>query len=60
MKARIDAGTDIALIGLWDAQRGANPFGAAEKAAAALEADAAAAHVFLVHTGGDGGGPVDV
>ena len=60
MKARIDAGTDIALIGLWDAQRGASPPSAGEKASDALEADAAAAHVFLVHTGGDGGGPVDV
>jgi hypothetical protein len=62
MKARIDAGTDVAMIGLWDAQRSATPLTPAEskKFADALEADAGQGHVFVVHTGGDGGGPVDL
>src|SRR5512133_1821196 len=45
MKARVDAGTDVAMIGAWDADRGA---------------DAEQGHIFVLHTGADGGGPVDV
>ena len=62
MKTRIDAGTDIAMIGVWDAGRNdsalAGTFG--RKLEQMLEQDCAAAHLFLLRTGGDGGGPVDV
>jgi hypothetical protein len=62
MKARIDAGTDVAMIGAWDAQRASTPFTASELThlSAALEADAAEGHLFLLHTGADGGGPIDL
>jgi hypothetical protein len=62
MKARFDAGTDVAMIGAWDAQRGAQPFTADEfkKLSDTLDADAAEGHIFVLHTGGDGGGPVDI
>src|SRR5688572_27864061 len=62
MKARFDAGTDVAMIGAWDAQRGAQPFSADEyrRLSDTLDADAAEGHVFVVYTGADGGGPVDV
>ena len=62
MKARFDAGTDIAMIGAWDAQRGAQPFSDSEYArlSDALDAEAAQGHIFVLRTGGDGGGPVDV
>jgi len=62
MKTRIEAGTDIAMIGAWDASR--NDTGLAglsgKKLVQSLEADCAAAQLFLLYTGGDGGGPVDV
>ena len=62
MKARIDAGTDVAMIGAWDAQQNATPFTAAEFAdhQHSLERDVSRGALFLIHTGGDGGGPVDV
>jgi hypothetical protein len=62
MKARFDAGTDVAMIGAWDAQRGAQPFTAEEfeQLSDTLDADATEGHVFVLHTGADGGGPVDV
>jgi|SRR5690242_11091779 len=62
MKARFDAGTDVAMIGAWDAERGAQPFSAEEYARLSdtLDADAAAGRIFVLHTGADGGGPVDV
>ena len=62
MKARFDAGTDVAMIGAWDAARGAEPFSAEEfkRLSDTLDADAAAGHIFVLHTGADGGGPVDV
>jgi hypothetical protein len=62
MKTRIEAGTDIAMIGAWDAIR--NDAGLAGvsggKLDPLLKADCAAAHLFLLRTGADGGGPVDV
>ena len=62
MKARFDAGTDVAMIGAWDAARGAQPFTAEEyeRLSDTLEADAAAGHIFVLKTQADGGGPVDV
>jgi len=62
VKSRTDAGTDIAMIGAWDAQCDTTPFTAPERKhlAQSLERDAGAGHLFLVHTGADGGGPVDV
>ena len=62
MKARFDAGTDVAMIGAWDAQRGAQPFTTAEfeQLSDSLEAEADAGHAFFLRTKADGGGPVDV
>jgi hypothetical protein len=62
MKARFDAGSDIAMIGAWDAERGSTPFTASESKhiPETLDADAAAGRLFFVRTGGDGGWPVDV
>jgi hypothetical protein len=62
VKARFDAGTDVAMIGAWDAQRGAQPFTAEENKALSntLDAEADGGHIFVLHTGADGGGPVDV
>src|SRR5678815_2170483 len=62
MKARFDAGTDVAMIGAWDAQRGAQPFTAEEfkRLSDTLDAEADAGHIFVLHTRADGGGHVDV
>jgi hypothetical protein len=59
MKARVDVGTDVAMVGAWDAQRNADPAAgsALGNASSVLEADAAKGHVFVLHTGRDGGGP---
>src|SRR5688572_20003201 len=58
MYRRIEVGTDVAMIGVWDAARDATP--RPWKSADELEAEAAEGHLFLLHTGADGGGPVDV
>ena len=62
MKARFDAGTDVAMIGAWDLDRNAQPFTAEEykQLTNTLDADAEHGHLFVLHTGSDGGGPVDV
>ena len=62
MRARLDAGTDVAMIGAWDARRDAEPFpaGKLREVHALLESDAANGDLLLIHTGADGGGPVDV
>ena len=62
MKARFDAGTDVAMIGAWDTQRGAQPVTAEEyrRLSDTLDADADAGHIFVLHTRADGGGQVDV
>src|SRR5688572_7723053 len=60
MKARVDAGTDAAMIGAWDATRNDQPLGASDEPASVLEADAADGHVFVLNTGADGGGKIDV
>ena len=62
MKARFDAGTDVAMIGAWDLDRGAQPFSTDEsrRLSDTLDRDAQEGHLFVLHTGADGGGPVDV
>ena len=62
MKARFDAGTDVAMIGAWDLDRGAQPFSPEEyrRLSDTLDSDAEQGHLFVLHTGADGGGPVDV
>jgi hypothetical protein len=62
MRARVDAGTDVAMIGAWDARRDDQPFSPDKFAQvqALIEADATNGDLFLIHTGADGGGPVDV
>jgi hypothetical protein len=59
MKARIDdAATDIAAVGAWDAALQRDVL--AGPSSKVLEEEAAQARLFLIWTGGDGGGPVDV
>ena len=60
MKARVDAGSDIASIAAWDAARNAIALTPGESHRHVLEVDAAAGHAFVLQTGADGGGPVDV
>jgi hypothetical protein len=62
MHKRVDAGTDVAMIGAWDASRGESPLanGYGKAYDKTLEDDAAEGHLFLIHTGADCGGPVDV
>jgi hypothetical protein len=62
MKARFDAGTDVAMIGAWDAQRGAQPVTPEEykRLSDTLDAEADAGHIFVLHTRADGAGQVDV
>jgi len=62
MKARVDAGTDVAMIGAWDAHRNSIPLTRSEleNLSSVLEAEAAEGQVFVLHTRADGGGPVDV
>lgn len=62
MKARIEAGTDIAMLGAWDASRSANPLAKlwGKEYGADLKADTEAGHLFFIATGADCGGPIDV
>ena len=58
MHRRINAGTDIAMIGLWDASRNESPL--KWKSDKDLEPEISEGHLFVLRTGSDGGGPVDV
>ncbi len=62
MKMRVQAGTDIAALGAWDASRNDSSLArlSASAFSKALESEAAAGNLFLIRTGGDGGGPVDI
>jgi len=62
MKARFDVGSDVAMIGAWDGQRGAQPVTPEEykRLSDTLDADADAGHIFVLHTRADGSGHVDV
>ena len=55
---RVDAGTDVAMLGAWDASRAATPL--IKNRVEALQQDDDEGHLFLIRTGADGGGPVDV
>ena len=60
MKARFDAGTDVGMIGVWDAERGAQPFTPQERKrlSETLDVEASQGHICVVHTRADGAGPV--
>jgi len=62
MYKRVDAGTDVAKIGAWDASRNDSVLskGWGKAYDQTLEDDAAEGHLFLIHTGADCGGPIDV
>ncbi|MBI3098234.1 MAG: hypothetical protein HYY93_08345 [Planctomycetes bacterium] len=62
MRARVDAGTDVAAIGAWDMIHGSVPgpgAGGGDRSQF-LEGEASEGRLFLIHTGADGGGPVDI
>jgi hypothetical protein len=64
MPHRIPAGSDIAMIGAWDASASANPFTKADTTlrqyGRSLDRDATAGQLFFVRTGADGDYPTDV
>ena len=60
MKTRVEAATDVARLAAWDASRNAATLSGTKNDRATLEADAAAGHVFVLATGADAGGPIDV
>jgi len=62
MHIRLDAGTDIGMIGAWDGDRSASPFSKrrARELDQVVKADASEGHLFVVYTGADGGGPLDI
>src|SRR5690242_19656674 len=62
MKSRIEAGTDVAMIGAWDESRNDTvPTNIQYKQLTKiLHEDSQAGHLFLIHTGADGGGPIDI
>ncbi|MFO0977809.1 MAG: hypothetical protein U0996_15505 [Planctomycetaceae bacterium] len=61
MRKRIDMGTDIAAIGVWDPSRERHDLASAKYSdlQAGLEADANAGHLFFIRTSADGGYPAD-
>ncbi len=62
MKWRVETGTDIAMLGAWDRSRNKQPMSKqwGKEFDQALEADAVAGHLFVIHTGADCGGPIEV
>lgn len=62
MKTRVEAGTDIAMIGAWDAARNDSTLAGAwgKNLDQVLEHDSAVGHLFVIRTGADGGGPIEV
>lgn len=62
MKTRIEAGTDIAKIGAWDASRNDAAIArvSIKKLEQTWEEDCSTGNLFLIRTGADGGGPIDV
>jgi hypothetical protein len=62
MKARVEVGTDIAQIGAWDASRNDGAFDkiSFKRWRASLREDTEAGLLFVLNTGADGGGPIDL
>jgi hypothetical protein len=62
MKFRIEAGSDVAMVGAWDASRNDSVLMTAwgKKFDQTLEQDATAGDIFLIRLGGDAGGPIDI
>jgi hypothetical protein len=62
MKARVEAGTDIAQVGAWDASRDDGAFDklSFKRWKASLREDTEAGFIFVLNTGADGGGPIDI
>jgi hypothetical protein len=62
MKKRVQAGTDIAMIGAWDASRNDSALAKAwgKKLDLVLDQDATEGRLFFIRTGADWGGPIDV
>ena len=61
MKTRIQVGTDVAMIGIWDASRSEIFPGSKQNSSLSfLENEAIKGHLFFVLTGGDCGGSVDL
>jgi len=62
MKARIETGTDIAMLGAWDSCRNEKPLAKlwGKEFQQTLESDAKEGHLFVIHTGADCGGPIDI
>jgi hypothetical protein len=58
MHMRVSVATDVAMIGIWDASL--PPAAAVGIDSKSLEREAAEGHLFLIHTGADCGGEVDV
>jgi len=61
MHKRVEAATDVAMIGVWDEGRRDEPLPPEQRGANdALQRDAEDGHLLLIHTGGDGAGAIDV
>ena len=62
MKARIEVGTDIAMLGAWDSGCDSQPLTktSGREFDEALKADARAGHLFILRTGADCGGQLEV
>src|SRR6478736_3799104 len=62
MKTRIEAGSDVAMIGAWDANQSLPPISKpwGEEYNETLDRDAVEGNLFLIKMGGDGGGPIDI
>ena len=62
MKTRIEAGSDVAMIGAWDANQSLPPISKpwGKEYDETLDRDAVEGNLFLIKMGGDGGGPIDI
>jgi hypothetical protein len=62
MKFRINAGSDVAMIGAWDVSRNDSVLAKAwgKEFDQTLEQDATSGDIFVIRLGGDAGGPIDI
>jgi hypothetical protein len=61
MKARVDAGTDVAMLAAWDASLQNESLRIPPtKAQTVMQAEAVSARAFVIETGSDGGGDVEI